>query len=135
MLKYAAFTALAVSSLLSLNAQALDVTVNNTTEETASFAFSYLDKDSGEWMVDGWYNVAGGKKEIIALNTVNTVYYLYAELKNGSRIEAASGQGAELSVFDGAFVYAQKKLPAGEGETVRFVRAQSRDNAATINLN
>lgn len=43
MLKYAAFTALAVSGLLSLNAQALDVTVNNTTEETASFAFSYLD--------------------------------------------------------------------------------------------
>lgn len=116
--------------------QALELTVNNKTSADASFAFSYLDREQGTWMVEGWYNVKAGQSQQIYLNTDNPLYYLYAELSNDRKIEAAPNQGARLAVFDGTFIYDQDKLKDNEPDKkVGFVRAESNNNLAVINLN
>ena len=43
-----------IGAFISCNAQALEVTVDNQTKATVVMAFSYLDKTSKEWVVDGW---------------------------------------------------------------------------------
>ncbi len=127
------------AGLLALGSEAfaLEIVVNNTTQSEASFAFSYLDSTQSKWLVEGWYNVGPGSQETIVLNTDNALYYLYAELGNGRKIEAAPGQGARLAVFDGSFIYDQEKLGSSEDDKkVGFVRAQSSENnKAVINLN
>ena len=65
-----------LGAFISCNAQALEVTVDNQTKATVVMAFSYLDNNSKEWVVDGWYNVKPQKKGIINLDTDYDIYYL-----------------------------------------------------------
>ena len=77
-----------LTAAISMPSQAIEVTIDNTTNATVVFAFSYLNdqKDKSldpDWLVEGWYNVNPHQKALVNLPSDNDVYYLYAEFSNG----------------------------------------------------
>lgn len=83
--------ALSASILLISSASALEITVDNKTDAKAAFAFSYLDKKSGKWMTEGWFNAPQNSEKKLSLPADNPIYYIYAEFSNGKRIEGGEG--------------------------------------------
>ena len=118
---------------VSLQVSALDITINNDSTAEAAFAFSYVDKDSGKWVVDGWYNVGAQSSGSLSVNSDNDVYYLYAELENGKAI--SDPQGIKLPIADGSFFYAQSDGLKQATRNVSFVRASASQGKAQININ
>ncbi len=133
MKQYARAFMLAVGLCLPFASMALDMTIVNKSATTAVFAFSYADADSGKWVVDGWYNVAGSSKGTLTLNTNNDVYYLYAELENGKSIN--DPHGVALAIEDKPFYYVQEDGLPSATRTVNFVRASANQGKAIININ
>ena len=117
---------------VSLQVSALDITINNDSTAEAAFAFSYVDKDSGKWVVDGWYNVRAQSSGSLSVNSDNDVYYLYAELENGKAI--SDPQGIKLPIADGSFFYAQSDGLKQSTRNVSFVRASASQGKAQINI-
>ncbi len=124
---------LAAAALLSGSAQALEITVDNQTDSKVAMAFSYLSNQDKEWVVDGWYNVDPKNKARIDLDTDNELYYVYSEFSNGKKIEG--GQGAvDLMIQNRSFYYKQKEAPTRHARSVKFLRARSNSNKATISV-
>lgn len=122
-----------LGAFISSNAQALEVTVDNQTKATVVMAFSYLDKTSKEWVVDGWYNVKPQKKGIINLDTDNDIYYLYSEFSNGKRLEGGNGS-IKLKVQERSFFYKQNDAPSSLNREVSFLRARGNLGKAVIKI-
>ncbi len=120
-------------AFLCCRAQALDVTVDNQTKATVVMAFSYLDKSSNEWVVDGWYNVKPQKQGFIKLSTDNDIYYLYSEFSNGKKLEGGNGS-IRLKVQERAFFYRQNEAPASLNREVSFLRARGNSGKAVIKI-
>lgn len=125
---------LVLATLFSIgSASAIDVTVDNTTQETVVLAFSYLDKDQDKWMVDGWYNIKPKETSHINLNTENELYYLYAEFSNGKKIEGGK-DSLRLKVRNKSFLYSQDDK-SFEGYEVNFLKARGVGDKAQIRIN
>ncbi len=125
---------LALAALFSLfSANAMDVAVENTTQETVVLAFSYLDKDQDKWMVDGWYNIKPKETSHINLNTNNELYYLYAEFSNGKKIEGGK-DSLRLKVRSKSFIYPQDDK-SFVGYEVNFLKARGVGDKAQIKIN
>ena len=122
-----------LGAFISCNAQALEVTVDNQTKATVVMAFSYLDKTSKEWVVDGWYNVKPQKKGIINLSTDNDIYYLYSEFSNGKKLEGGNGS-IKLKVQERSFFYKQNDAPSSLNREVSFLRARGNLGKAVIKI-
>lgn len=122
-----------IGAFISCNAQALEVTVDNQTKATVVMAFSYLDKTSKEWVVDGWYNVKPQKKGIINLDTDNDIYYLYSEFSNGKKLEGGNGS-IKLKVQERSFFYKQNDAPSSLNREVSFLRARGNLGKAVIKI-
>lgn len=118
---------------LSANASALEITVENVTDSTVVMAFSYLDSNSNEWTVDGWYNVNPNSKAKVNLNSSNDIYYLYSEFSNGKKLEGGKGS-VRLKVDDRSFLYRQNTPPAFAGREVSFLRARGNAGKAVIRI-
>ena len=114
-------------------ALALEIDVDNRTDSEVVLAFSYLDKDSKAWMVEGWYNVSPKTQGKIDLNTDNSLYYLYAEFSNGKKIEGGDGS-VKLKVQNRSFSYKQDQEPDRFTREVSFVRARGNGGKATIRI-
>lgn len=114
-------------------AAALEVDVDNQSDSEVVLAFSYMEKGSGNWMVEGWYNVAPKSQGKVDLNTDNSLYYLYAEFSNGKRIEGGEGS-VRLKVLNRSFSYAQDKDPGRFSREASFVRARGNGGKATIRI-
>lgn len=111
----------------------IDVTVNNSSTSNISFAFSYLNKDTNSWVVEGWYNVKANENAVISLNTENSLVYLYAESSNGKKIEGGNGSVDLMTKFQ-SFYYEQTESLANPDMKVRFLRAMAKDNKIKLNI-
>ncbi|MGN1281993.1 MAG: DUF1036 domain-containing protein [Succinivibrio sp.] len=118
---------------LSSAANALEITVDNVTDSTVVMAFSYLDSQSNEWTVDGWYNVNPNSKAKVNLNSTNDIYYLYSEFSNGKKLEGGKGS-VKLRVADRSFLYRQNTPPASANREVSFLRARGNAGKAVIKI-
>lgn len=136
MLKVMQQAGLAMALALGMAAQsvqALEITINNKSSAEAVFAFSYLERGTQRWVVDGWYNAAAHSSGVLDVNSDNDVYYLYAELESGRAI--SDPRGIALAVADTPFYYAQDEGLPEATRTVRFVRTSANNGKAQININ
>ncbi len=125
--------ALSASILLISSASALEITVDNKTDAKAAFAFSYLDKKSGKWMTEGWFNAPQNCKKKLSLPADNPIYYIYAEFSNGKRIEGGEG-AVDLAVSNRSFLCEQDQGPQGKTHKVSFLRARANGGKAVIRV-
>ncbi len=116
-----------------LQAEAIELTINNTTDAKLTFAFSYLSNKTDTWVVDGWYNVDPKKQGIITLNTDNGIFYIYGEFSNGRKIEGGKG-ALKLGIKGETFFYEQSKGLKDKTSTVAFLRAKADSAKSKINI-
>lgn len=128
-----------LTAAISMSSQAIEVTIDNTTNATVVFAFSYLNdqKDKSldpDWFVEGWYNVNPHQKALVNLPSDNDVYYLYAEFSNGKKLEGGKGS-IKLMVNDRSFSYKQKEVPKKLTRQATFLRARCNQGKSLIKIN
>ena len=119
--------------MLSLSVNALEVTIDNQTEATVVMAFSYLDNNENDWVVDGWYNVKPKQKALVNLDSKNDIYYLYSEFSNGKKLEGGKGS-VSLNVKDRSFYYKQSQVTKDLIRKVSFLRARGNEGKALIKI-
>ena len=134
MFKHLKLFTLSTMAFAAASADALEISINNNTESTVFMAFSYLDKSTDKWVVDGWYNIEKNGKNLITLNTENGIYYLYAEFSNGKKIEGGD-YSVNLDVAPQSFYYTQDQVFEDASFKAKFVRAKSDGKRALININ
>lgn len=130
--KFLAAAAMALA-LLSTSAQALVLDCKNLAHVPLAVAVSYLDLDGRTWLVEGWYNFEPGEHAKIELDSVNNIFYIYGEFRDGN--EVAGGAGSlSLPIYYQTFKYVQNQVALPPERVVSFVRGEALNGVAEISF-